>query len=106
LRIYVKSVNCPNVKLLYDVYHMQIMEGNIIENIRKNIDFIGHFHSAGVPGHDELFNGEIYYPNILKAIEKAGYDKYFGLEYGVTYSDKQSISDVLRYLRGGQNTGI
>ena len=51
-------MNCPNVKLLYDVYHMQIMEGNIIENIRKNIDFIGHFHSAGVPGAMSILMGK------------------------------------------------
>jgi hydroxypyruvate isomerase len=96
----VKSVNCPNIKLLYDIYHMQIMEGNIIENIRRNIDFIGHFHSAGVPGRNEHFKGESDYPNILKAIRETGYDRYFGLEYWTTYSDKQSISDVLKYLKG------
>jgi len=93
-----KSVGCSNVRLLYDVYHMQIMEGNVIENITKNIDFIGHFHSAGVPGRHELFNGENNYINILKAIDTIGYDRFFGLEYWPVYDHKQSLADVLKYL--------
>ena len=96
----IKSVGCDNIRLLYDIYHMQIMEGNIIENISKNIDFIGHFHSAGVPGRHEHFNGENDYKNVLKAIEKAGYDRYFGLEYWPTYDHKQSLADVKKYLAG------
>jgi Hydroxypyruvate isomerase len=96
----VKSVGCDNIKLLYDVYHMQIMEGNIIENIKKNIKFIGHFHSAGVPGRNEHFNGENDYGNILKAVDSTGYDRYFGLEYWTTYDSKQSIKDVMKYLKG------
>ena len=94
-----KAVNCKNIKLLYDIYHMQIMEGNIIENISKNIDFIGHFHSAGVPGRHEHFNGESNYNIILKAINKTDYNRYFGLEYWPTYDNKKSISDVLKYLK-------
>ena len=94
-----KSVGCNNIKLLYDIYHMQIMEGNIIENIKNNIDFIGHFHSAGVPGRNEHFNGENDYLNILKKIDCTDYDKYFGLEYWVTYNDEKSIQDVLKYLK-------
>jgi hydroxypyruvate isomerase len=95
----IKNIDCPNIKLLYDVYHMQIMEGNIIENIKKNIDLIGHFHSAGVPGRNEHFNGENDYHNILKAIDETNYDRYFGLEYWCTYDDEKSISDVMNYLK-------
>jgi hydroxypyruvate isomerase len=95
-----KSVGCDNVRLLYDVYHMQIMEGNIIENIKKNAGFIGHFHSAGVPGRNEHFNGESDYNNILKAVDASGYNRYFGLEYWPTYDNKQSIADVMKYLKG------
>ncbi len=95
-----KSVGCDHVKLLYDVYHMQIMEGNVIENIRKNAAYIGHFHSAGVPGRHEHFNGESDYGNILKAVEASGYDRFFGLEYWPTYEDKKSIADVMKYLKG------
>jgi hydroxypyruvate isomerase len=95
----IKSVSCSNIKLLYDIYHMQIMEGNIIENMTNNIGLIGHIHSAGVPGRHELFNGENDYPNILKAVEKAGYKGYFGLEYYPTYDSRKSMTDVLKYLR-------
>ena len=94
-----KAVNCKNIKLLYDIYHMQIMEGNVIENVTKNIDFIGHFHSAGVPGRHEHFNGESNYTSILKAIKQTDYNRYFGLEYWSTYDNKKSISDVLKYLK-------
>ena len=95
-----KSVGCDNVKLLYDVYHMQIMEGNIIESIKNNAGFIGHFHSAGVPGRNEHFNGENDYRNILKAVDGSGYNRFFGLEYWTTYDGRQSIADVLKYLKG------
>jgi sugar phosphate isomerase/epimerase len=50
----VKEVNSPNVKLLYDIYHMQIMEGDLIATIRDNIKWLGHFHTGGVPGRHEL----------------------------------------------------
>ena len=95
-----KAVDCPNVKLLYDCYHMQLMEGNLVNSITENIDFIGHFHSAGVPGRHELHTGEINYPFVIAAAEKAGYDRYFGMEYFPTYDDEQSVKDNLKYLRG------
>lgn len=77
----INAVGSPNLKVLYDVYHMQIMEGNVIATITRNIKQIGHFHSAGVPGRHELDEGELNYPRILKAIHEAGYDGCFGLEY-------------------------
>lgn len=97
----VKAVGCDNVKLLYDVYHMQIMEGNIIDNLTRNIDYIGHFHSAGVPGRHELFAGDNDYHNILKAVGAAGYQRFFGLEFWPTYDHKKSVADVMRHLKGG-----
>jgi len=95
----VGEVGSPNVKLLYDVYHMQIMEGNIIATINANIAAIGHFHSAGVPGRHELFTGELDYRAIVKAVDAAGYDRYFGLEYWPTYDARQSLADTLKYLK-------
>lgn len=95
----VKAVNSPGVKLLYDCYHMQLMEGNLVNSITTNIDFIGHFHSAGVPGRHELQKGEIDYPFVIAAAEKAGYNKYFGFEYWPTYDNIQSLRDVLSYVR-------
>ncbi|NJD04155.1 MAG: TIM barrel protein [Ruminiclostridium sp.] len=96
----VKCVGCDHIKILFDVYHMQIMEGNIIENITKNTGVIGHFHSAGVPGRHEHFNGENDYHSILNTVDKSGYNRFFGLEYWPTYDNKQSIADVMKYLKG------
>ena len=77
-----KLVNSPRVKLLYDIYHMQIMEGDVIRTLRDNIDYIGHFHTAGNPGRNELDeNQELYYPAICRAIAKTDYDGYVGQEF-------------------------
>ena len=94
-----KVVGCDHIRLLFDIYHMQIMEGNIIQNVTANIDLIGHFHSAGVPGRHELSKGENDYRNILKAISGTSYDRYFGLEYMPTYDHRQSLKDELKYLK-------
>ncbi|HEY8449008.1 MAG TPA: TIM barrel protein [Bacillota bacterium] len=77
----VDAVGSPNVKFQYDVYHMQLMEGNLITTIREHIDKIGHIQIADVPGRHEPGTGEINYTNVLRAIEDAGYDGYVGLEY-------------------------
>jgi hydroxypyruvate isomerase len=95
----VREVGSPQVTLLYDVYHMQIMEGNIIATINENIAAIGHFHSAGVPGRHELFTGELEYRAIVKAVDATVYDRYFGLEYWPTYDSRQSLMDTLNYLK-------
>ena len=96
----VKAVNSPNIKLLYDVYHMQLMEGNLINTITDNIKLIGHFHSAGVPGRNELRGTEVNYPAVIAAADKAGYDKYFGFEYWPTFDDTESVKDNLAYVNG------
>lgn len=96
----VKAVNSPNIKLLYDVYHMQLMEGNLINTITDNIKLIGHFHSAGVPGRNELRGTEVNYPAVIAAADKAGYDKYFGFEYWPTFDDTESVKDNLAYVKG------
>lgn len=75
------EVGSSNVKVLFDIYHQQIMEGNLISRITKNIDKIGHFHAAGNPGRHELHLGEINYNEIFKAIEGTGYRGHIGLEY-------------------------
>jgi hydroxypyruvate isomerase len=79
----IDRVGSTNVKLLFDIYHVQIMEGNLIENIQANIDRIGHFHIGDVPGRHEPGTGEINYRNVFKAIYELG-DRYHGsaaLEY-------------------------
>jgi len=87
----IKEVNSPFVRLLFDCYHMQIMNGNLIATIEKNIDIIKHFHSAGVPGRHEPFVGELNYPNIAKRIDELGYNGYFGLEYFPTMPSDESL---------------
>jgi len=77
-----KLVGSPNVKLLYDIYHMQIMEGDLIRTIRDNIDYIGHFHTAGNPGRNDMDDTqEIYYPAVARAIADTGYQAYVGHEF-------------------------
>jgi len=78
----VKQVNSPRVKLLYDIYHMQIMEGYLIRTIQDNIQWIGHFHTAGVPGRYEIDDTqEINYRGVCQAIAATPYDLYIGHEY-------------------------
>ena len=96
----IKAVGSKKIKLLYDCYHMQIMEGNIIRTIEENHTLIGHFHSAGVPGRHELMNCELNYPEIIRTIENCGYNGYFGLEYWPSYENEKSVKDVLAYLKG------
>jgi hydroxypyruvate isomerase len=77
-----KRVNSPRVKLLYDIYHMQIMEGDLIRTISENIPYIGHFHTAGNPGRRDMDEEqEIYYPPVMRAIADSGYEMYVGHEF-------------------------
>ena len=78
----VQEVNSPNVKLLYDVYHMQIMEGDIIATIKKNIPWIGHFHTGGVPGRHELDETqEVQWDGVMRAIVATDYKGYVAHEF-------------------------
>jgi hydroxypyruvate isomerase len=77
-----EMVNSPRVKILYDIYHMQIMEGDVIRNIKKAIPWIGHFHTAGNPGRQDMDDQqEMNYRGICKAISETGYDLYVGHEF-------------------------
>jgi hydroxypyruvate isomerase len=77
-----EGVNSPNMKLLYDIYHMQIMEGDVIRTIRENIRWIGHFHTAGVPGRRDFDDTqELNYAGICRAIAESGYNFYVGHEF-------------------------
>jgi hydroxypyruvate isomerase len=78
----VERVGSPRVKLLYDIYHMQIMEGDIIRTIQANHQHFLHYHTAGNPGRKDLDeNQELFYPPIMKAIAATGYDGYVGQEF-------------------------
>ncbi|MCH4823674.1 TIM barrel protein [Gramella lutea] len=85
----VKRLNKPNFKLLYDVYHMQIMEGDVIRTIQENHQYINHYHTAGVPGRNEINDSqELNYPAIVKAIYNTGFTGYLAQEFIPTYPDK------------------
>ena len=78
----VEEVNSPNVKLLYDIYHMQIMEGDLIATIRENIRWIGHFHTGGVPGRHELDGTqEVQWDGVMRAIVDAGFKGFVAHEF-------------------------
>lgn len=97
----VRTIGSPNFKLLFDIYHMQIMEGNIIAKIEREIDVIGHFHSAGVPGRHELMGGELDYAQIVRRIEAMGYTDAFGLEYSPLMPADESLRATKVYLGVG-----
>lgn len=85
----VDKIGSSHFKLLYDIYHMQVMEGDVIATIRKYYDHIAHFHTGGVPGRNEINNTqELYYPAIMKAIVALGYKGYVGQEFVPTWDDK------------------
>jgi len=87
-----QEVNSPNVKLLYDIYHMQIMEGDLIETIRQNIQWIGHFHTGGVPGRHELDNTqEIQWEPVMRAIADSGFRGYVAHEFIPTKDPMASL---------------
>ena len=93
-----RELGSERMKLLFDCYHMQIMEGDLLNHIERNIDVIGHFHAAGVPGRHEVTSGEVHYPSVMAAIEKMGYTGIFGLEYMPSGDDEESLRETLRYL--------
>ena len=93
-----REVGSPRLKLLFDCYHMQIMEGDLCGHIRRNLDVIGHFHSAGHPGRHELWLGETNYPAVIGEIKKAGYKGVFAFEYLPTLPPAQSLKRTLEYL--------
>jgi hydroxypyruvate isomerase len=83
-----EMVGSERFKLLYDIYHMQIMEGNVIDTITKYSQYIGHIHTGGVPGRHELDETqELYYPAIMKALVKTGYKGFVGQEFVPTQKD-------------------
>ncbi|MEM9836682.1 MAG: TIM barrel protein [Bacteroidota bacterium] len=93
-----EMINSPNFKLLYDIYHMQIMEGDVIATIKKYHNYIGHYHTGGVPGRNEINESqELYYPAIIKAIHETGFDGFVAQEFIPTYADKlKALEEGLR----------
>ena len=91
-----KRVASPNVKLLYDIYHMQIMEGDIIRTIKDNKQCIAHYHTGGDPGRHELDpTQELQWPAIVKAIHETGYTGYFAHEFIPTRDPMASLREAV-----------
>jgi hydroxypyruvate isomerase len=92
-----KRVGSENFKLLYDIYHMQIDEGDVIRSIRNNHQYYGHYHTAGVPGRHELDeNQELYYPAIMKAIVETGFKDYVAQEFIPTAKENKDKIAALK----------
>jgi hydroxypyruvate isomerase len=84
-----KRLGSPNFKLLYDIYHMQIDEGDVIRTIRDNHQYIAHYHTGGVPGRNEIDSTqELYYPAVMEAIIKTGHKGFVAQEFIPTWPDK------------------
>ena len=90
-----REVDSPFVKIVYDIYHQQVTEGDIIPTVTKNLDLIAHLHSAGHPGRHELWEGELNYKYIFDAIDKAGYTGACGLEYGALGDPVESLRQAM-----------
>lgn len=92
----VRKVGSDNVKVVFDIYHQQVSEGNIIPNVTGNLDLIAHLHAAGHPGRHELQYGENDYRNIFAAIDRAGYDGACGLEYNPLLAPEESLRRAMK----------
>ena len=96
-----KKIGSGNFKLLYDIYHMQINEGDVIRTINNHHPYFGHYHTAGVPGRHEIDESqELYYPAIMKAIATTGYKGYVAQEFMPTGKDnKEKIAALKKAIR-------
>jgi len=92
----VQAVNSPRVKLLYDIYHMQIMEGDLIATIQKNIDWLGHFHTGGVPHRHELDGTqEVQWDGVMRGIAATNYRGYVAHEFVPTHDPLTSLRQAV-----------
>ncbi len=92
----VEEVNSPNVKLLYDIYHMQIMEGDLVRTIQQNIRWLGHFHTGGVPGRHELDGSqEVQWDAVMRAIAGTDFKGYVAHEFVPTRDPLTSLREAV-----------
>jgi hydroxypyruvate isomerase len=93
----VKGVNSPNLKLLYDIYHMQIMEGDVVRTIRENAQHIAHYHTGGVPGRNEIDETqELNYARVAQAVADSGFAGYFAHEFVPKRDPLASLAQAFR----------
>ena len=95
----VRLLKSPRVKVLYDIYHMQLMEGNLTSTLLANLPLVGHLHVADVPGRKAPGAGEINYPNLLAALARAGYAGYVGMEYYPANDKMEELSRVVEMVK-------
>ena len=90
-----RLIGSPNLKVLYDVYHMQLNEGSLCDHIRAYADQFGHIHVADAPGRHEPGTGEIYYPAVFAALEQAGYQGLIGYELFPKTDTKTAVRAIM-----------
>jgi hydroxypyruvate isomerase len=92
-----KRIASPRMKYLFDVYHVQIMQGDVITRIKETAEYIGHYHTAGNPGRNELDDTqEIHYPGVMNAVKETGFDGYVGHEFIPTRDPRQGIINAIQ----------
>ena len=92
-----RRIGSSNFKLLYDIYHMQINEGDVIRTINENYQFIGHYHTAGVPGRNEIDQTqELFYPAIMKAIVATGFKGFVAQEFIPKNNPLESLERAIK----------
>lgn len=91
----IRLINSPKLKILYDVYHMQLNEGSICDTLTKYIDSVGHIHIADAPGRHEPGTGEINYPNVIKHLEKLGYQNKVGCELFPANNTEEAVKAIM-----------
>ena len=91
----IRLIGSPKLKVLYDVYHMQINEGCICDTIRLYGDTFGHVHIADAPGRHEPGTGEIYFPRVYRALEEAGYEGYVGYELFPETTTEKAVKAIM-----------
>lgn len=92
-----RLIGCPNLRILYDVYHMQLNEGSLCDNITEYIDQIGHIHVADTPGRHEPGTGEINYAHVFAHLERAGYKGIIGYELFPAVSTAEAVKAIMSY---------
>jgi hydroxypyruvate isomerase len=98
----IEEVSHPNLWLQYDVYHMQMMEGNLTKTIQENLGRIAHIQIADNPGRHEPGTGEINFTNLFRSIDEAGYEGWIGCEYEPVGKTEDGLQWIKPYLRGGK----
>ncbi len=95
----IRLIHSPKLKILYDIYHMQLNEGSICDTLTKYIDTIGHIHIADAPGRNEPGTGEINYPNIIKHLEKLGYEGKIGCELFPIDNTEKAVKAIMEIFK-------